>query len=194
MKKILSFFSLFIALVITGCSNSSSAAKENTDLVKGENTKVLVAYFSATGTTAKAAKQVADATGGSLLSIVPVEAYSDADLDYENDESRSSYERNHPELRPEIKKTDLDIAQYETIYLGFPIWWDKAPLVINTFLDSYNFEGKHIVIFTTAGSSPITGSYESLKAQYPNLDFTAGGNLTSATKSQWESWLKTLTK
>lgn len=196
MNKFVTSIALGLALAASACSNSKNenAVSESQDPVAGTNPKVLVAYFSATGTTEKAAKEVADATGGTLFRIEPAQPYTDADLDYENKNSRTTQEKNDPSIRPEIKKSDLDIAPYDTIYLGYPIWWYKAPVIINTFLDSYDFEGKHIVLFSTAASSSIAGTVKALKEDYPQYDFTEGGNLTSATKSEWNKWVQSLGK
>lgn len=196
MKKTIA--SAAAALVLTAfgaCSNSAKtdAASADSTASPAQDSKTLVAYYSATGTTAKAAQEIADATGATLYEIEPVKPYTDADLDYENKESRSAVENANPEMRPEIK-TGLDIAPYETIYLGFPVWWDKAPLVIYTFLDSYDFKGKKIVVFATAHSSGLQPSYDALVAAYPDYTFESGEILNVTSKSKFADWVKSLPK
>ncbi|MBD5217952.1 MAG: flavodoxin [Bacteroidales bacterium] len=183
-------------LVLSACSGNKESEKTAADSVaptstEADGTKVLVAYYSATGTTAKAAEEIAKATGGTLYEIEPEQKYSDEDLDYENDNSRSSVENKNPDMRPAIKK-GLDVAPYQTIYLGFPVWWDKAPLVVNTFLDSYDFTGKNIVVFATAHSSGLTPSFEALKATYPSLDLTEGKILNNTSEESFHEWVKGL--
>lgn len=115
--------------------------------------KKLVAYFSASGVTARAAKDLAEAVGADLYEIKPKKPYTRADLDWSNQNSRSSIEMRDKTFRPELADTDANIAEYETIYVGFPIWWYVAPTIINTFLESYDFSGKKIVLFATSGGS-----------------------------------------
>ncbi|MDE5843554.1 MAG: flavodoxin [Muribaculaceae bacterium] len=195
MKKIFGIAAL-TAMMFAGTA-CSSAQKSNEDSASAKtadaDSKVLVAYYSATGNTEKAAERVADATGGTLYRIEPVEPYTDEDLDYENKDSRSSKENADRSIRPEIKK-GLDIAGYETVYLGFPVWWDKAPLVVNTFLDSYDFSGKKIIVFGTAHSSGLTPSYDTLKADFPQYNFEEGGILNVQGAKTFNEWLEGLKK
>ena len=113
----------------------------------------LVAYFSASGTTAKVAKDLASAIGAELYEIKPKQPYTRADLDWTNKKSRSSVEMNDKSFRPELAGIDADIAKFDTIFLGFPIWWYVAPTIINSFLEGYDFSGKKIVLFATSGGS-----------------------------------------
>lgn len=115
--------------------------------------KILVAYFSAGGTTAATAKGLAQASGADLYEIRPEVPYTSADLDWTNQKSRSSMEMKDKEFRPALADKDAEIDAYETIFLGFPIWWYVAPTIINTFLESYDFSGKKIVLFATSGGS-----------------------------------------
>jgi len=112
-----------------------------------------VAYFSASGTTAATAKGLAQASGADLYEIRPEVPYTNADLDWTNQKSRSSMEMKDKEFRPALADKDAEIDAYETIFLGFPIWWYVAPTIINTFLESYDFSGKKIVLFATSGGS-----------------------------------------
>lgn len=136
--------------------------------------KTLVVYFSATGDTAKAAKIIAGSTGGTLYAIQPVQKYTVADLNWNDKNSRSTKEMNDAKSRPAIKKTLKDIQQYDTVYIGFPIWWDLAPRVINTFIESYNLTGKTIIPFATSGGSGIGNSEKQLKKSYPKLNWKPG--------------------
>ena len=129
--------------------------------------KKLVAYFSANGVTAKVADMLADAVGADIYEIRPEVPYSKADLIWMNKKSRSSVEMNDKSFRPAIADTDAKIDQYDTIFLGFPIWWYVAPTIINTFLESYDFAGKKIILFATSGSSGFGKTVEELKVSVP---------------------------
>ena len=115
--------------------------------------KTLTAYFSASGTTARTAKNLAQAAGADLYEIKPAVPYTQADLNWMDKKSRSSVEMNDRSFRPELADKDADIAAYDRILLGFPIWWYVAPTIINTFLESYDFTGKEIILFATSGGS-----------------------------------------
>ena len=129
--------------------------------------KKLVAYFSASGVTAKVADMLADAVGADIYEIRPEVPYSKADLNWMNKKSRSSVEMNDKSFRPAIAGTDAKIDQYDTILLGFPIWWYVAPTIINTFLESYDFTGKKIILFATSGSSGFGKTVEELRVSVP---------------------------
>ena len=113
----------------------------------------LVAYFSATGKTAKVAEKLAAVIGADIYEIKPEVQYAKADLNWMNKKSRSSVEMNDKSIRPAIVTGDVDVSGYDTVYLGFPIWWYVAPTVINTFLEAYDFTGKKLVLFATSGGS-----------------------------------------
>ncbi|MDO4564610.1 MAG: flavodoxin [Clostridia bacterium] len=117
------------------------------------DSKKLVAYFSASGVTKRAAQALAKATGAELYEIAPEIPYTNADLNWSNAKSRSSVEMKNPNSRPAIATSVDDISRYDTVYVGFPIWWYVAPTIINTFLESYDFFGKTIVLFATSGGS-----------------------------------------
>ena len=118
--------------------------------------KILVAYFSASGETARLAKTLAGVTGGDLFEIRPQTAYTAADLDWNNAKSRSSVEMNDPKSRPAMAETPW-LAGYDTVFVGFPIWWYQAPRIIETFLESYDFSGKTVIPFATSGGSGMGG-------------------------------------
>lgn len=129
--------------------------------------KKLVAYFSASGVTAKVADMLADAVGADIYEIRPEVPYSKADLNWMNKKSRSSIEMNDKTIRPAIADRDAQIDQYDTIFLGFPIWWYVAPTIINTFLESYDFAGKKVILFATSGGSKFGKTVEELKISVP---------------------------
>lgn len=134
------------------------------------NAKTLVAYFSATGVTKAAAEQIAAEQNADLWEIVPNEPYTAADLDWRNDQSRSSIEMKDPAERPMIKMC-TDISSYDTIYLGFPIWWNTCPRIINSWIDNNDLTGKRIILFYTSGSSTIDGALNDLRTIYPQYNW-----------------------
>lgn len=136
--------------------------------------KTLVAYFSASGVTAEAAKKLAKAAGADLYEIKPAVPYTDKDLDWRNEQSRSSVEMRSKASRPALADNNADISQYDTIYLGFPIWWYVAPTIINSFLESYDFSGKTIVPFATSGGSGMGKTNENLVDSCPGAVLLPG--------------------
>lgn len=136
--------------------------------------KVLVAYFSASGVTARLAKKIAEVTNGDLYEIKPKVPYTSADLDWMDKNSRSSIEMNDKSFRPEIIDDLSDVTNYNTIFIGFPIWWYIAPTIVNTFLEKYDFSGKKIITFATSGGSGMGKSLDSLKSSCPNATFVNG--------------------
>lgn len=136
--------------------------------------KILVAYFSASGVTAEAAKKIAAATGGELYEIAPAQPYTPADLDWRNSRSRSTLEMNDPASRPAIAGETKDVSGYDTIFIGFPIWWYVEPRIIDTFLDSGDFTGKTIIPFATSGGSGIAAAERSLKEHCPAAAWKKG--------------------
>ena len=136
--------------------------------------KKLIAYFSASGTTKKAAEHLAKAVGADLFEIKPVVPYSSADLNCMDKKSRSSVEMNDPASRPEIAERFPNMTDYETAYIGFPIWWYVAPRIISTFVESYDFSGKTMVPFATSGGSGMGRTVDELKKLCPDADWKAG--------------------
>lgn len=129
---------------------------------------ILVAYFSASGETAKLAKTLADSTGGTLFEIEPEQTYTSADLNWNNSKSRSSLEMKDAKCRPAIAKRVENIELYDVVFIGFPIWWSQAPRIIETFLESYDFSGKTIIAFATSGGGGMGKTEEILKKRCPN--------------------------
>lgn len=140
--------------------------------------KVLVAYFSTSGVTKIVAEKIASTIKGDLFEIEPKEKYTDEDLNWHNKQSRSSVEMADKSSRPEIKENNLDISSYDTILIGFPIWWGVAPTVVNTFIESKNFEGKTLIPFCTSGGSGMRYAENDLKKTYPNYNWKDGKRLT----------------
>ena len=138
----------------------------------------LVAYFSATGKTAKVAEKLAAGIGADIFEIKPEVKYTKADLNWMNKKSRSSVEMNDKSFRPAIITGDVDVSDYNTIYLGFPIWWYVAPTVVNTFLESYDFTGKKIILFATAGSSGFGNTRVELQPSAPGAEIVETKVLT----------------
>lgn len=136
--------------------------------------KKLVAFFSASGVTAQAARSLADAAGADLYEIKPAVPYSNADLDWMNKKSRSSIEMNDKASRPAIADTDAHVADYDVVFVGFPIWWYIAPTIINTFLERYDFSGKKIVLFATSGGSGFGKTVSNLQPSAPNEKIIEG--------------------
>ena len=137
--------------------------------------KKLVAYFSATGRTAKVAKLLAEAIGADIHEIKPKEPYTRADLNWMNRKSRSSIEMNNKAFRPEMAENNVSIGDYDVVFLGFPIWWYVAPTIINTFLESADFSGKRIILFATSGGSKFGKTVEELKVSVPaDAEITEG--------------------
>ena len=154
--------------------------------------KKLVAYFSASGITRNVAKMIAEAAGADLYEITPKEAYTKADLNWMDKKSRSSVEMTDKKIRPEITDTDAKISEYDEIFLGFPIWWYVAPTIINTFLESYDFSGKKIVLFATSGGSGFGNTVSELQPSVPGVDIVEGKLLNRADKQTIEKFVETL--
>lgn len=136
--------------------------------------KILVAYFSASGVTARKAKKIAKELGADIHEIKPAQTYTSADLNWMDKNARSTVESNDPYSRPELAEKSFDAAAYGEVYIGFPIWWYTAPHIINSFLESGDFTGKKIHLFATSGGSGIQKSLDDLKRAYPSLDFVDG--------------------
>ena len=151
---------------------------------------ILVAYFSASGTTKKTAELLAEAAGADLYEITPKVAYTKADLNWMDKKSRSSVEMNDKKFRPEIEDKDANIAEYDEIILGFPIWWYVAPTIVNTFLEKFDFSGKKVVLFATSGGSGFGNTVKELQPSAPNTEIVEGKILNS--KSEIEKFAKSL--
>lgn len=136
----------------------------NESVNEPEETKILVAYFSATNTTEGVAETIADSLSADIYEIVPEQPYTDDDLNYHDDNSRSTIEMNDSSARPAISGSVEDMGQYEIVFIGYPIWWGDAPRILSTFVESYDFSGKTIVPFCTSGGSGVGSSAKNLEA------------------------------
>ena len=156
--------------------------------------KLLVAYFSASGTTAGVAKNLAQAAGADLYEIKPEVPYTKADLNWMDKKSRSSVEMNDKSSRPALADQDANIIDYDTILLGFPIWWYVAPTIISSFLESYDFSGKKIVLFATSGGSGFGKTVDGLKDSVAADTMIVEGKLLNGNSSaaDLKKWLETV--
>ena len=150
--------------------------------------KKLIAYFSASGTTKKAAEHLAKAVGADLFEIKPVVPYSSADLNCMDKKSRSSVEMNDPAFRLEIAERFPNMTDYETVYIGFPIWWYVAPRIISTFVESYDFSGKTMVPFATSDGSGMGRTVDELKKLCPDADWKVGKMVNGASERELADW------
>ena len=154
--------------------------------------KILVAYFSASGVTKKVAEKLAALVNADIHEIKPKVPYTKADLNWMDKKSRSSVEMSDKKIRPQITDTDAHIEEYDTIILGFPIWWYVAPTIVNTFLEKYDFSGKKIVLFATSGGSGFGNTVKELKPSAPGAEIVEGKLLNRANKQEIEKWVKSL--
>ena len=150
---------------------------------------ILITYFSASGVTKSEAERISKIVNGDLFEIEPKEKYTKEDLDWRNKQSRSSVEMQNRSFRPEIKEDNLDISNYDTILIGFPIWWGVAPTVVNTFIESKDFTRKNLIPFCTSGGSGMLYCENDLKKTYPNYNWKQGkrilGNETDEEIINW---------
>ena len=146
--------------------------------------KTLVAYFSASGVTAKLAKTLSETIGADLYEIQPAIPYTSADLDWTNKKSRSTVEMNDPACRPAIAEPVKNMAQYDAVFVGFPVWWYVEPRIVDTFLESYDFSGKTLIPFATSGGSGIAKAEKSLREHCPRADWKRG-RLVNSGAAAW---------
>jgi len=184
MKKIIMMLTALLAISLSACSQK----KTETSMEQ----KVLVAYFSASGTTKSVAQQLAEVAEADLHEIKPEKPYTDADLDWRDKQSRSSVEMKDKNSRPAITDKLKNMQNYDVVYVGFPIWWYTAPTIINTFMESYDFKGKTVIPFATSGGSSIKKACEDLKAAYPDITWKEGKLLNRTSKKELETWVKGL--
>lgn len=152
--------------------------------------KMIICYFSASGTTKTAAEKLSSITNSNLFEIEPVDEYSEKDLDWQDKNSRSSIEMSDVTSRPEMKDKLENIEDYTKVLIGYPIWWDLAPRIINTFIEHTNLNNKKVYLFSTSGGSGIEGSVTDLRRTYPNINFVRGKRLNETiTNDEILSWL-----
>ena len=150
--------------------------------------KILVAYFSASGVTKGVAQRLAKVAGADLFEIRPAVPYTQADLNWTDKKSRSSVEMNDPLSRPEIAEMLPNMADYDTVFVGYPIWWYVAPHIMNTFVESYDLSGKTLVAFATSGGSGIGKTVEELKKLYPDANWKDGKLLNNISDKELVDW------
>lgn len=152
--------------------------------------KKLVAYFSASGVTKQVAQKIANVIDGDLLEIEPVVKYSDADLNWHDKQSRSSKEMANRQFRPAMVKKDISLDQYDTVFIGFPVWWYTAPTIINTFIESYDFSNQILIPFCTSGGTGISGCEQDLKENYSQYQWKKGKRfIGSEDDAQIQNWI-----
>lgn len=177
----------------TATSEGQTNEPENPDIPEEQGTKVLVAYFSATNTTQGIAEHIADGLSADIYEIVPEEPYTDADLNYNDNNSRTTIEMNDPDVRPAISGSVEDMEQYDIVFIGYPIWWGEAPRIVSTFVESYDFSGKTIVPFCTSGGSGVGSSATNLEQLTDGADWLPGkrlnGNDSQDTVMEWVNGL-----
>ena len=151
--------------------------------------KSLVVYFSCTGNTKEVAEKISQITGADLYEIVPAEPYTAEDLNYNNDSCRANREMNDASARPEIGSNAVEISAYDTVYIGYPIWWGTMPRTINTFLDTYDLSGKTVMPFCTSGGSGVSKSVSDIRAQEPVADVRDGLRASGSSDSRIDEWV-----
>ena len=177
----------FVGCTKDGIGEEAKNTKENVEMKKP-----LVVYFSATGTTKGKAEILAKVLGADLKEIVPAERYTAADLDWHDKKSRSSVEMADKSSRPAIAETVGNMAEYDTVFLGFPIWWYIAPTIVNTFLEAHDLAGKRVVPFFTSGGSGAGRTLDYLKPSAPKATFGQPKNLTHSDESAIRAWVREL--
>lgn len=185
MKKVIFMLAALMAICLSACSQSSNQ-KESKQM------KTLVAYFSATGTTKGVAQQLAEVAGADIHEIKPEKPYTDADLDWQDKQSRSTIEMKDKSSRPAITDKLTNMQEYDVVYVGFPIWWYTCPTIINTFMESYDFKGKTVIPFATSGGSSIKKACEDLKTAYPDVNWKEGKLFNGTTKKEMKNWISGL--
>lgn len=184
MSKTILTLAAVMTLGFAACAQNKGGKSKQT------GSKPLVVYFSATGTTANVARVIADVTGGTLYEIVPQQAYTSKDLDWRDKQSRSSVEMNDPQARPALKGALPDVSGCKVIFIGYPIWWDQAPRIVNTVIESIDndLKDKTLIPFATSGGSGINNSVKELRNAYPHLNWQDGKLLNGASRKAIQNW------
>lgn len=220
-KKIIVIFSIILVVLIVlglyfvltnnsdnsqtnGQNNNQNNNEQNSNQDDGQDINVpssggdsatgesVVIYFSATGNTERVAGYIQEITGSDIIEIIPADEYTNADLNYSDDDCRANQEQNDDSARPEIAN-EIDVDSYDTIYLGFPIWWGDVPKIILTFLDTYDLSEKTVIPFCTSGGSGISTSMNTLRNYNQNINWIDGEQFSSgASKNAIESWINSL--
>ena len=175
----------------TTAQETQSVTESSTPATEPEEieSKSLVVYFSCTGNTKSVAEKIAQLTGADLYEIVPAEPYTDADLNYNNDSCRANREMDDPSARPPIGSNTVGISTYDTVYIGYPIWWGTMPRIINTFIDTYDLSGKTVMPFCTSGGSGVSKSVSDIRAEEPAADVRDGLRASGSSDSSIDEWI-----
>ncbi|MDE6264269.1 MAG: flavodoxin [Paramuribaculum sp.] len=182
-------FTFIVGALVAATVALISCSSNKQDSTSNENSaNAIVCYFSATGTTEKAAQRIANLTGATLYKIEPQELYSEADLDWRDSLSRSSVEMRNRDFRPALKDSVVNLSEYSVVFIGYPNWWNTHPTLINTFIEANDLEGKTIVPFMTSGGSNITNSEKELKESYPSLTFAKGLLMNNVSDEEISTW------
>lgn len=194
MKKLLVIVLVLLigtTAIVCASTNTSETKIEETKIM---NQKILVAYFSATGTTKKVAENLAKASNADIYEIKPLEPYTNADLDWTNKNSRSSIEMKEHGSRPKMVEDNFSVKEYDTIFLGFPIWWYIAPTIINTFLEKHDFSNKKIILFATSGGSRFGKTIDNLIPSVDKSTKIIEGRILNSNPSveELKKWVETI--
>ncbi len=184
-------FSLSACTTSENSRNDAAGQTEAEQSGQNDSAKTAVVFFSATGTTAEAANLIAEQTDADLFEIVSQETYTSEDLNYTDDNCRANREMDNAAARPAIENDLSKVAEYEVIYLGYPIWHGTAPRIIQTFLENYDLSNATIYTFCTSGGSGIEQSIQDLKSSYPDINIADGKRLNDATAADIREWIET---
>ena len=187
MRKV-AFMLMAIAAITLAACTSKGTENQNTQQ-NNTQMKTLVTYFSASGVTKTIAERIARLAGADLMEIEPAQRYTDADLDWRDSLSRSSVEMKDKNSRPALAQAKLNAADYDVVYVGFPIWWYTAPTIINTFMEANDLKGKTVIPFATSGGSTIDKACQDLKAAYPDVNWKPGRLLNNVTDQEIQQWI-----
>lgn len=181
---------LAAALSLSACASKTSTDSEAGQSNTSENMKAVIIYFTHSGNTELAAKDIAAVTGAKMIRLMPQQPYSSEDVDWVNEQSRCTQEHLNQSLRPAIQPVDVNFSEVDTVFIGFPIWWHEEPAVIRTFLDNYReqLKGKVLYPFCTSYESPMSEADATLHKGYPDLNWKTGLRLP-ASPDQIKSWI-----
>ena len=188
MKRFFYLAATVIIACITfqSCTNNKMTENNNE---KNQESNVLVCYFSATGTTEKAAQRIAELTGGALHNIAPEVEYTDSDLDWRDTLSRCYVEMHHRDFRPALKDSVSDMSDYSVVFIGYPNWWNTHPTIINSFIEANDLGGKIVIPFMTSGGSNIINSENELHQAYPGIKWKKGLLMNNVSDDDIKDWL-----
>lgn len=186
--KITATLSILFAMIIPmfSCASKNNSQSSDSDA----SNKTAIYYFSATGTTKAAAQRIGKLVNADIIEIAPMEVYTDEDLDWRDSLSRSSIEMKDPSARPALAESIKSAENYDTIFIGYPNWWNTAPRIINTFIETSNLNGKVVIPFMTSGGSNITNSENDLHAAYPDIQWKQGLLMNNVSNEEIKSWIK----